>query len=167
MGVPKFPKLGLLRLCGAITLCAYLLFGWGLKKSCSLHQELSNRMLHATCTQGNRGDSRFLMVGNQIVNLTPNPSFGHNLCFRCLNGSCKPTLYIQVPRVFQWYEELPNPMGFGPFNCSLKIWVSQPHFGQVWGWNSHSQSWGLGVLRDSRMFRARQQGAKHLALGCA
>jgi hypothetical protein len=26
---------------------------------------------------------------------------------------------------------------------------------------------GFGVLRDSRMFKARQQGAKHLALGCS
>jgi hypothetical protein len=26
---------------------------------------------------------------------------------------------------------------------------------------------GFGVLRDSRMLRARQQGAKHLALGCS
>jgi hypothetical protein len=26
---------------------------------------------------------------------------------------------------------------------------------------------GFVVLRDSRMFRARQQGAKHLALGCS
>jgi hypothetical protein len=31
----------------------------------------------------------------------------------------------------------------------------------------HFQSWGLGVLQDSRMFRARQQGQKHLALGCS
>jgi hypothetical protein len=30
--------------------------------------------------------------------------------------------------------------------------MSQPHFGQVWGWNSHSQSWGLGVLRDWESF---------------
>jgi hypothetical protein len=29
------------------------------------------------------------------------------------------------------------------------------------------KSWGFGVLRDSRMFRARQQGPKHLALGCS
>jgi hypothetical protein len=29
------------------------------------------------------------------------------------------------------------------------------------------KSWGFGVLRDSWMFRARQQGAKHLALGCS
>jgi hypothetical protein len=26
---------------------------------------------------------------------------------------------------------------------------------------------GFGVLRDSRTFRARQKGAKHLALGCS
>jgi hypothetical protein len=29
------------------------------------------------------------------------------------------------------------------------------------------KSWRLGVFRDSRMFRARQQGAKHLVLGCS
>jgi len=29
------------------------------------------------------------------------------------------------------------------------------------------KSWRLGVFRDSRMFMARQQGAKHLALGCS
>jgi len=29
------------------------------------------------------------------------------------------------------------------------------------------KSWRLGVFRDSRMFRARQQGEKHLALGCS
>jgi hypothetical protein len=47
------------------------------------------------------------------------------------------------------------------------VLMSQPHFGQVWKWNSHSQSWGLGVLRHSRMFRVRQKGAKHLALECS
>jgi len=29
------------------------------------------------------------------------------------------------------------------------------------------KSWGFGVLRDSRRFRARQQDPKHLALGCS
>ncbi len=45
--------------------------------------------------------------------------------------------------------------------------MSQPHFGQVWEWNPHSQSWGLVVLRDSWMFRVWQQGSKHLALSCS
>jgi len=29
------------------------------------------------------------------------------------------------------------------------------------------KSWRLGVFWDSQMFRAQQQGAKHLALGCS
>jgi hypothetical protein len=31
----------------------------------------------------------------------------------------------------------------------------------------HLEKLGVGVLRDSRMFRVRQQEAKHLALGCS
>jgi hypothetical protein len=37
-------------------------------------------------------------------------------------------------------------------------------FGRVWGWHSHSQNGDLGVFRDSRNFRVRSQGSKHLAL---
>jgi hypothetical protein len=80
------------------------------------------------------------MVGNQIVNLTPCPSFGHNLCFKCPNGSCEPILDIYVPRAFQWYKEIFHSMGFDPYNHSLKIWESigtpipkmRAHLG-VWG----------------------------------
>jgi hypothetical protein len=81
-------------------------------------------MLHATCTQGNWGDSQLLVVGNQIGNLTPDPSFGHNLHFKCPNGSCKIILDICVLRAFQWYKEPFNPMGFDLCNRSLKIWES-------------------------------------------
>jgi hypothetical protein len=90
MGVLKLPKLGLLQLCEAIILCANFWLGWGLKQSCSPHWELSNSMSHATYTQGNRGESWVLMVGSQFGNLTPSPSFDHNLCFKCPNGSCEP-----------------------------------------------------------------------------
>jgi hypothetical protein len=55
--VPKFPKLGFLQLWGPITLCANLRLRWGLKKSCTPCQELSNDMSHATCMQGNQGNS--------------------------------------------------------------------------------------------------------------
>jgi hypothetical protein len=104
----------------AITLCTNLRLKWNLNRSCSPRQELSNSMSHATCTEGNQVDSRLLVVGSQIANLTPNPSFGHNLCFKCPNGSCEPTLNIYVPRAFQWYKEIPNPMAFDPCNRSLK-----------------------------------------------
>jgi hypothetical protein len=100
MGVTKFPHSGLLQLWRPITLHVDLQVKWGLKQSCSPHRELFNGLLHATWMQGNRVDSRLFVVGSQIGNLTPNltpgPSFGHNLCFRCWNGSCKPILDIYV-----------------------------------------------------------------------
>ncbi len=111
------------RLCRVITSCA-IWSGRGLNQSCSLRWELFNGMLHITCTQGNRVDSRLLVFRSQTANLTSNLSFGHNLCFRCSNGSCEPTLDIYVPRAFQWCKELPNPMGFDPCNHFLKIWES-------------------------------------------
>jgi len=96
MGIPKFPKLGFPQLCGPITLCVDLWLKWGMTKSFSPRQELSNIMLHVTCMQGNGVDSWFLMVGNQTANLIPGLSFGHNLCFKCPNGSCEPILDISI-----------------------------------------------------------------------
>jgi hypothetical protein len=94
LGVPKFPKLGFPRLWGPIPLCADLQLRWSFKKSCNPCGELSNGMWHTTYTQGNRVDSWLLVVGSQIVNLTPGLSFGHNLCFKCPNGSYEPILDI-------------------------------------------------------------------------
>jgi hypothetical protein len=62
------------------------------------------------------------MVGSQTVNLTPNPSFSHNLCFKCPNRSSKPILDIYVLRAFRWYKELFKTLSFGPYNHLLKIW---------------------------------------------
>jgi hypothetical protein len=107
MGIPKFPKLRLLQLWGPITLRVDLRLKWSQKQSCSLCWGLSNGMSHATCTQGNWSDFQLLVVESQIVNLTFNLSFGHNLCFKCPNGSC--------------YKELFNPMDFDPYNRPLKI----------------------------------------------
>jgi hypothetical protein len=42
-----------------------------------------------------------------------------------------------------------------------------PTLAKCGGEAQHLEKSGFGVLRDSRMFRARQQGAKHLALGCS
>jgi len=94
VGVLKSPKLGLPRLWSPITLRADLGSRCGLKQSCSPHQNLSNGMSHVICKQVNRVDSRLFMVGSQIGNLTPGPSFGHNLCFRCPNEQCEPILNI-------------------------------------------------------------------------
>ncbi len=42
-----------------------------------------------------------------------------------------------------------------------------PTLREVWGRHSHSRKWDLRVLRDSRKFRVRLQGSKHLALRCS
>jgi hypothetical protein len=64
------------------------------------------------------------MVGSQVDSLTPDPSFGHNLCFRCPNEQCKPILNIYIPKAFWWYKEHHKPLSFDPWNCSLKFWES-------------------------------------------
>jgi hypothetical protein len=122
MEVLKLPKLELPQLHGAIILCANFRLGWSLEQSCIPRWELSNSVLHATCTQGNQVDSWFFVVGSQIANLIRNLSFSHNLCFKCPNGSCEPILDIYVSITFQWYKELFKAMGFAPWNCIFKIW---------------------------------------------
>jgi len=82
VGISKFSKLGFLQLWRPIILGANLRLRWSLKKNCIPCQELSNGMWHVTCTQGNQGDSRLLVVGSQIVNLTLDPFFCYNLCFK-------------------------------------------------------------------------------------
>jgi hypothetical protein len=141
MGVPKFPKLRLPQLWRPITLCADLQLRWGLKQSCSPHWKLSNIMCYVTCTQGNQGDSWLLMFGSQIGNLTPDPSFGHNLGFKYSNGSFEP-IFRSISKSFQWYKEFFNPMNFDPWNCPLKIWESigtpTPKVELIWECGVHS-----------------------------
>jgi hypothetical protein len=121
VGVPKLQQLGLSQLWGRITSCADLRLQCGLKQSCSPRWDFSNSMLHVACTQGNRVDSRLLVVGSQIVNLTPSLSFAHNLCFKCPNEQCEPILDIYTSISFQWYKELLKARSFNPCNGALKI----------------------------------------------
>jgi len=94
------------------------------KRSFSLRRELSNGMSHTVCRQVNRVDPWLFSVGSQIDNLTSDPSFGHNLCFRCSNEQYEPILNIYVPRAFQWYKERHKQLSFDPWNRSLKFWES-------------------------------------------
>jgi hypothetical protein len=129
-------------------------------------------MWHATCTQGNRGDSWLLVVRSQIGNLTSGPSFGHNLCFKCPNGSCKPILDIYVPKGFQCYKEIFDSMGFDPCNRSLKIWesIGSPtpkvgiHLG-VWGFIPSFSHTPRNMKCDSRTSHLVRTFVS-LCLGC-
>jgi hypothetical protein len=121
VGVPKSCQLGLPGLWSPITLRADLGSKCGLQQSCSSRWKFSNGMSHVVCGQVNRVDSRLFLVGSQIDNLTPGPSFGHNLCFRCPNEQCEPILDIYVPRAFQLYKERHKPLSFDLSNNSLKF----------------------------------------------
>ncbi len=120
---------------------------WGLKQSYSPCWEIFNNMLHVAYTQGNPVNSRLLVVKNQIVSLTPDLSFGHNLCFRCPNGRHGPILDIYASIAFQWYKELFEAMSFDPCNYALKIQES------IWDSNSqHGSSFGSVRVHSLTLF---------------
>jgi hypothetical protein len=102
-GVLKLSRFRLSRLWTLITPRPKFGLGRGLTQSCSSRQNLSKGVSHFTCTHQNRVDSWLLVVGSQTVNLTPGPSFKHNLCCICPNGSCEAILDICTSRPFQRY----------------------------------------------------------------
>jgi hypothetical protein len=120
-GVPKLSRFGLPGLWAFITFRPELGLGRGLNQSCSSPRELSNDVSHFTCTHRNQVDSQLLVVGSQIVNLTPDLFFYHNLCWRCPNGSYKAILDIYTSRPFQRYKEHLNARCFDPCNCALSF----------------------------------------------
>jgi hypothetical protein len=80
---------------------------------------------------------RLLVVGNQTASLILDPSFAHNLGYKCPNGQCKAIFDIYASRPFQWHQEHLNARCFRPCCRTLNIRESQrtrsPHFFQVLG----------------------------------
>jgi hypothetical protein len=123
--VPKLSRFGLPGLWTSMTSCSNLGSRWGLKQSCSSLWKLFNAMKNSFCRRRGRVDSRLLVVESQIANLTPGPSFAHNLGWRCPNGSCEAILDIDTSRPFQWYKEHPNARFFDPWTRALSFWESR------------------------------------------
>jgi hypothetical protein len=70
------------------------------------------------------------------------------------------------------YNGLPKFLGrllyaYHQMQLANLVHCRNPTLAKCGGEAQHSQSWGLGVLRDSRMFRVRQKGPEHLALQCS
>ncbi len=93
-GVPKLSRVGVLGIWELISHDCDIQLKWGLNQSCSSLQELSNSIFHSFCRRWEEVESRLLVVESQTANLTPGPSFAHNLGFRCPNGSCEVILDI-------------------------------------------------------------------------
>jgi hypothetical protein len=112
-----------------------------LKQTCSSPRELFNGVLHSTCTHQDQVDSRLLVVGSQTANLTPGPSFNHNLCCICPNGSCEAILDIYTSRPFQQYKEHLKARCFDPYNRTLSFQESRrtpkSHFREC-EWRPHT-----------------------------
>ncbi len=109
----------------------------GLNQTCSPHRDLFNDVSHFRFGGQEEVDSRLLVIESQTANLTPGPSFGHNLGYRCPNGQCEAIFYIYASRTFQWHQEHLNARCFGPCCRALNIRESRrtpnPHFFQVLG----------------------------------
>jgi len=90
------------------------------------------------------------MIENQTANLTPGPSFNHNLCCRYSNGSCEAIWDIYTSRPFQRYKERPNARCFDPYNHALNFWESRripsPIFESVSGDLITPSKWGCDNL---------------------
>jgi hypothetical protein len=72
----------------------------GLNQSYSPRRDLSNAMSHSQFGGREEVDSRLLVVGSQTANLTPGPSFAHNVGYRCPNGQCEAIFDIYASRPF-------------------------------------------------------------------
>jgi len=124
----------------------------GLNQSCRPHRDLSNAVPRSPFGGREEVDSWLLMVGSQTANLTPGPSFAHNLGERCPNGQCEAIFDIYASRPFQWHQEHSNARCFGPFCRALNIQESRrtpnPHFFQVLGF---TPTLGQSRVATSRM----------------
>jgi hypothetical protein len=132
----------------AITPRPDLGLGRGLNQYCSHRRDLSNDVSHSPSARWERVDSWLLVVRSQIASLTPSPSFAHNLGCRCPNDQCEVIFDIYASRTFQWHQEHPNAMCFGPCCRTLNIresqrtpspqlwecWASPPHLAKVGLW---------------------------------
>jgi hypothetical protein len=106
LGTPKVesrncPSFGLPGLWDIIASRPDLQSGQGLNQTCNPLRELSNAVLHSPSARRERVDSRLLVVGSQTANLTPGPSFAHNLGYICPNDQCKAISDIYISRPFQ------------------------------------------------------------------
>jgi hypothetical protein len=129
-GVPKLSWFGFPRLWALITFRLDLRLRWGLKRTCNSPRELSNSMSHSTCTRRDQVDSRLLVVRNQTASLTPGPSFNHNLCYRCPNGSCEPFWTSTLQDLFNGMK---NTSMWGVLTPAIRLWV----FGSLEGFQVH------------------------------
>jgi hypothetical protein len=159
-GLPKWsPEIvptGLPELWTAITPDCRVRSQRGLNQSCIPHWDLSNAMLHTRIGCREEVDSRLLVVGNQIANLTPGPSFAHNLGCRCPNDQCEAIRYLRfktfpmTPRTLQCEVFCPlmssSEHSGVPEDSKSQLFPSvglHPHTWPKWGCDTIGNKWQM------------------------
>jgi hypothetical protein len=146
---PEIVPIGVLGLRELITPECKVWSQRGLNQRCSPCRDLFNDISHSQFRGRKEVDSRLLVVGSQTPNLTPGPSFAHNLGYRCPNGQCEAIFDIYALRTFQWHQEHLNARCFGPCCRTLNI-LSNPHFFQVLGFTPTLGQSGVATLSPTR-----------------
>jgi hypothetical protein len=138
----NYPDFGLPGLWDIIAPRPDLQSGRDVNQTCSPLWELSNAMSHSPNACWKWVDSWLLVVRSQTANLTPAPSFAHNLGYRCPNDQCEAISDIYTSRIFQWHEEHPKARCFAPCCRTLKIRESRRTLNpQLWECEFHLHTW--------------------------
>ncbi len=98
---PEIVLGGVLGLRELITLDCKVWSRRGLNQTCSPRRDLFNDVSHSQFGGREEVDSWLLVVGSQTANLTPGPSFAHNLGYRCPNDQYEAIFDIYASRTFQ------------------------------------------------------------------
>jgi hypothetical protein len=144
---PKTVPVGVLGLWEFITPDCRVWSGRGLNQSCSPRRDLFNAVSQSQFGCREEVDSRLLVVRSRIVNLTLDPSFAHNLGYRCPNDQCEAIFGIYASRPFQWHQEHLNERCLGPCCRTINIQESQgtpsPQLWECWASPPHLAKVGL------------------------
>jgi hypothetical protein len=124
-GVPKLSRVGVLGLWELIFPGSNLRLEWSLNQSYSFPRKLSKSISHSFNSCREKVDSWLLVVGSQTACLTPEPSFAHNLGYKCSNGTCEAILGIYTSRPFHWYKKHFTLRCFDPWIWALNFWESR------------------------------------------
>jgi hypothetical protein len=147
VGVSKLSRLGVPELWELISPDFQVWSRRGLNQSYSSLGELSNAMSLFRFWRREKVASQLLVVGSQTASLTPDPSFAHNLGYRCSNDQCQEIWDIYTSRPFQWHQKHPNTRCFGRAP-SPQLWECS-HTWPKWGCDmvgasvAHPNSWHI------------------------
>ncbi len=152
-GVLKLSRFGLLGLCKLITFCSNLWLEWGLKQTSSSLWELSNNLLHSTCTRQGQVNSWLLVVGSQIASLIFDLFFAITCAENVQMAHARPFSTSTLRYIFNDINNV-SRRGVWPLQSNFEV-LRVPEDSQdpilgVWVSSSHSSKSGVAACHLSK-----------------